>query len=40
VWSNDPESYDRGSTATDRASHTRHIKGDVPDKKGDPGPPE
>jgi hypothetical protein len=25
--------------ATDRASHARQVKGDDPDKKGNPGPP-
>jgi hypothetical protein len=25
--------------ATGRASHARQVKGDDPDKKGDPGPP-
>jgi hypothetical protein len=38
VWSDDPESYTGGSIATGRVSHTREVKGDVPDKKGYPGP--
>jgi hypothetical protein len=37
--SNDPESSDGGNVATGRASHARQVKGDVPDKKGFPGPP-
>ena len=39
VWSNDPETYAGSSVATVRASHTRHVEGDDPDKKGYPGPP-
>jgi hypothetical protein len=39
VWSSDSESYADGSVATGRASHGRQVKGDVPDKKGYPGPP-
>jgi hypothetical protein len=39
VWSNDPESYAGVSVATGRASHTRHVTDDDPDKKGYPGPP-
>ena len=39
VRSHDPESYASGSLATGRVSHARQVKGDVPDKKGSPGPP-
>jgi hypothetical protein len=39
MWSNDPESYVGGSLATGRASHTRKVNGDDPDKKRYPGPP-
>ena len=38
MWLNDPESYARGSVATGRASHARHVDGDDPDRKGYPGP--
>jgi hypothetical protein len=38
-WSNDPESNAGGSVASGRASHSRQVKGDDPDKKGHPGPP-
>jgi hypothetical protein len=38
-WSNNPESYAGGSAATGRASHSKQVKGDHPDKKGYPGPP-
>jgi hypothetical protein len=40
AWSNDPVSYAGGSVATGRASHIRQVKGDDPDKKGYPGPPD
>jgi hypothetical protein len=40
AWSDDPESYAGGSVATGRASHARQVKGDDPDKKAYPGPPE
>jgi len=36
VWSQDPESYTDDSSATDRASHARQVKGVDPDKKGYP----
>jgi hypothetical protein len=39
VWSNDPESYAGGCTATGRASHARQVKRDNLDRKGYPGPP-
>jgi len=39
MWSNDPENYVGGSLATGRASHTRKVNGDEPDKKRYPGPP-
>jgi hypothetical protein len=39
VWSNDPKSYADDSVATGRAFHATQVKGDDPDKKGDPGPP-
>jgi hypothetical protein len=35
----DSESYAGGSIATDRASHSRQVKSDDPDKKGYPGLP-
>ena len=37
-WSDHPESFDGSSVGTGRASHTRQVKGDDPDKKGYPGP--
>jgi hypothetical protein len=38
VWSHDPESY--AGSATGRVSHVRQVKGDDPDEKGYPGPPD
>jgi len=35
----DRESYAGGSIATERASHSRQVKSDDPDKKGYPGLP-
>jgi len=32
-WSDDPASYAGGSVASGRASHSRQVKGDDPDKK-------
>ena len=40
VWSNSPESYAGGRADTVRASHARQVKGDDPDKKEYPGPPD
>jgi len=40
VWSNDPESSVCGSLVITRVSHARLVKGDEPDKKVYPGPPE
>jgi hypothetical protein len=40
VWSHDPKSYAGGAYTTGRASHARQVKGDDPDKKGHPGPPD
>jgi hypothetical protein len=37
--SNDPDSYAGSSVATSKASPTRQIKGDNPDKKKYPGSP-
>jgi hypothetical protein len=39
VLSSHPESYAGGSVATGRVSHAGQVKGDDPDKKGDPGLP-
>jgi len=39
VWSYDPESKADGSIATSRVTQARQVKGDDPDKKGNPGPP-
>jgi hypothetical protein len=39
VWSEGPEWYAGGSTATGRASHAGQVKGDDPDKNGYPGLP-
>lgn len=39
VWSNNPESNAGGSLATCEASHARQVDGNIPDKKGYPGPP-
>jgi hypothetical protein len=43
VWlasSYDPEGYAGGDVATGRVSHAGEVKGDDPDKKGYPGPPD
>jgi hypothetical protein len=40
VWSHDPKSLLAVAYATGRASHARQVKGDDPDKKGYPGPPD
>jgi hypothetical protein len=40
AWSYDPERYAGGSLAAGRISHVRQVKGDDPDKKGYPGPPD
>lgn len=37
MWSNDPESYARGSCATGRVSHAGQDKDDDTDTKGYPG---
>jgi len=39
VWSNDPGSYASGRVPMGRAFHAGQAEGDVPDKKGYPGPP-
>jgi hypothetical protein len=39
AWSEDPESYAGGSTATGRGSDAGDVKDDDPDKKRYPGPP-
>jgi len=38
-WSNKSESYAGGNVDNGSASHSRQVKGDDPDKKGQPGPP-
>jgi len=38
-WSDDPDSYAGGSSATDRVSHARQVKGDDLDRREYPGPP-
>jgi hypothetical protein len=38
--SHDSEGYAGGSVAAGRVSHARQVKGDDPDKKGYPSPPD
>jgi hypothetical protein len=40
VRSEDPESYAGGRVATGRGSHAGQVKGDGPDRKGYPDPPD
>jgi hypothetical protein len=40
AWSEGPESYAGGRVATGRGSHAGQVKGDDPDKKRYPGPPD
>jgi hypothetical protein len=39
AWSDDLESYARGSVVNGTAYHAREVKGDDPQKKICPGPP-